>query len=162
MNEESYRCRKPRSCKENWQSLPDNPGRGSSSVSLPIPSGPRRAVACHGADAILLVEHEPKQGTAGIALPLGDEGQRLRRNFAKTVRHSQSRAYQPIRYVAAGGRTSALHSEPTCQLRVNAEEGPTAIAVVPRRCCRSRCAVRSEPLTRHLIELSINGHPTNA
>src|ERR1700721_3973273 len=40
---------------------------------------------------------------------------------------------------------------------VTAEKGPTAIAVVPRHCCLSRGAFRSEPLTSHAIELSVNG-----
>ena len=40
---------------------------------------------------------------------------------------------------------------------VTVEKGPTAIAVVPRHCCLSRGAFRSEPLTTHAMELSING-----
>jgi hypothetical protein len=66
--------------------------------------------------------------------------------------------------VGAEKRRALLVSTARCdanpqssQLRVSAEEGPTAIAVVPRHCCLSRGAFRSELLTRHAIELSING-----
>jgi hypothetical protein len=40
---------------------------------------------------------------------------------------------------------------------VTVEKGPTAIGSSPRHCCLSRGAFRSEPLTTHAMELSING-----